>query len=161
MRRLLVDLFVEDRAHEEFLRPLLLRVAAEENVDVAVRVRSARGGHARAIDEFKLIQRLVEKGLPEAERPDIVVVGIDGNCTTSARKQAEIRSAAVPGFSARLVTACPDPHVERWYLADPESFAGVVGRRPSIRRKKCARDYYKNALASVVRQAGHPLTVRD
>jgi hypothetical protein len=55
--------------------------------------------------------------------------------------------------------ACPDPHIERWYLADPESFKDVVGHRPTIARKKCARDYYKDALAKVVRKAGYPATL--
>lgn len=55
--------------------------------------------------------------------------------------------------------ACPDPHVERWYLADPESFKTVVGYRPTIAKKKCARDYYKEVLAKAVRKAGHPATL--
>lgn len=55
--------------------------------------------------------------------------------------------------------ACPDPHVERWYLADPESFKEVVGHQPTIGKKKCVRDYYKNALANAVRKAGHPATL--
>ena len=44
-------------------------------------------------------------------------------------------------------------------MADPESFKGVVGHRPTIAKKKCARNYYKNALANAVRKAGHPATL--
>ena len=55
--RLVVDLFVEDRAHEEFLKPLLTRIAGDERIEVWIRVRSASGGHPRAIAEFKLYQR--------------------------------------------------------------------------------------------------------
>jgi hypothetical protein len=154
-----VDLFVEDRAHEEFLKPLLARIADEEDVAVAVRVRSARGGQGRAVEEFKLYQALVERGAAGATHPDLLIVGIDGNCTTFAKKRAEIRSAATATFSDRLVVACPDPHVERWYLADPDSFQSVVGRRPTVGKKKCARDYYKGALAKAVRDAGHPVTL--
>ena len=54
--RLVMDLFVEDRAHEEFLKPLLARIPQEERMTVWARVRSATGGHGRAmafIDDFR------------------------------------------------------------------------------------------------------------
>ena len=154
-RPVVVDLFVEDRAHEELLKPLLHRIAEEEATPIEVRVRSARGGHSRAIAEFRLYQKLVEKRASPEGRPDVVVVGIDGNCTAFARKRDEIRNAAEPGFENRLVAACPDPHVERWYLDDPDSFQEVVGYRPTVGRKKCVRDHYKGLLIDAVRQAGH------
>lgn len=156
---LMVDLFVEDRAHEEFLKPLVARIADEEEAEIAVRIRSARGGHGRAVEDFKLYQTLVEKGAAGPTHPDLLIVGIDGNCTTFAKKRAEIQSAARATFSDRLVVACPDPHIERWYLADPDSFQSVVGQRPTVGKKKCARDYYKGALAKAVRQAGYPPTL--
>ncbi len=154
---LVVDLFVEDRAHEEFLKPLLLRIAREEKVAVEVRVRSARGGHARAIEEFRLLQRLIQKGAEAV--PNLVVVGIDGNCVTFAKKRDEIRDATGAAFQNSVTAACPDPHVERWYLADPDSFQAVVGHRPAVGKKKCVRDDYKGVLANAVRQAGHPPTL--
>jgi hypothetical protein len=156
-RPLVLDLFVEDRAHEELLKPLVERVAREENLGVTVRVRSARGGRGRALEEFRLYQRLVERGA--TARPDLVVVGIDGNCATFARKRQEVVSATKPAFADRVVAACPDPHVERWYLVDPDSFRHVVGYRPTLGRKKCARDHYKKLLADAVRRAGHPPTL--
>lgn len=156
---LMVDLFVEDRAHEEFLRPLVARIANEAEVEIAVRIRSARGGYGRVVADFKLYQTLVEKGVAGATHPDLLIVGIDGNCTTFAKKRAEIQSAARATFSDRLVVACPDPHIERWYLADPDSFQSVVGQRPTVSKKKCVRDYYKDALAKAVRQAGYPPTL--
>lgn len=57
-----VDIFVEDRAHEAFLVPMLLRIAREENLVVSPRVRSARGGHGHVIAELELYQKLVRKG---------------------------------------------------------------------------------------------------
>lgn len=156
--RVIVDLFVEDRAHEELLRPLVERLAAEQGIEVDVRVRSARGGHGRAIEEFRLYQKLVETGVA-APRPDVVIVGIDGNCTTFTKKRQEVSAATQPGFADRVVAACPDPHVERWYLADPDSFETVVGCRPTVAKKKCARDHYKRLLAEAVQNAGHPPTL--
>lgn len=155
----LVDIFVEDRAHEAFLVPMLRRIAEEERVVVTPRVRSGRGGHGRAVTELKLYQDLVRKGAAGTTNPDLLIAGIDGNCLTFANAKKAIVAATQAPFSDRLIVACPDPDVERWYLADPESFKDVVGHRPTIAKKKCARDYYKDALAKVVRKAGHPATL--
>jgi hypothetical protein len=154
-----VDIFVEDRAHEAFLVAMLRRIATEEKVGVSPRVRSGRGGHGRALRELKLYQDLVEKGAAGTTPPDMLIAGIDGNCSTLAKAKREIQGAIRAPFSHRLVVACPDPHVERWYVADPDSFQTVVGRRPTVGRKKCARDHYKRLLAKAVQQAGHPPTL--
>ena len=154
-----VDLFVEDRAHEQLLAPLLARVAREELFDVSLRVRSARGGHGQAIREFELYQDLVEKGVVGGVPPDLLVVAIDGNCSTFVKARKAIEDVTRAPFSDRLVVACPDPHVECWYLADPASFETVVGHRPRVGKKKCVRDHYKRLLAAGVQQAGHPATL--
>lgn len=159
IRSLIVDLFVEDRAHEELLKPLIERVASEEAVAASVRVRSARGGRGRALSEFRLYGILVEKNMVQSVPADLVVVGIDGNCTTFNKKRAEIQDAASNAISGRLVVACPDPHVERWYLTDPVSFEQIVGHCPTVGRRKCARDHYKNLLSRAVGKAGHPPTL--
>jgi len=156
---LTVDLFVEDRAHEELLKHLVARVANEEGVPTRLRIRSARGGSGRAIQEYRNYQRVVTRNASSAPLPDLIVVGIDGNCITAPRKRREIEEATEPSFQGRLVAACPDPHVERWYLADPDSFHAIVGHRPTVGRKKCARDHYKRLLSEAVRKAGHPPTL--
>ena len=44
-----IDLFCEDRAHEELLKHLVLRLCSEEGlVGARIDVRSARGGHGKA-----------------------------------------------------------------------------------------------------------------
>jgi hypothetical protein len=158
-KSVLIDLFVEDRAHEELLKPLINRVGEEEQVQVQVSVRTARGGHARAISEFILYQHTAEAGRLTGSPADLVVVGIDGNCSTFAKKRDEIQSVATPIFINRLIVACPDPHVERWYLADPQSFNSVVGDLPKVGTKKCERGHYKQILADSIRRAGHPPTL--
>lgn len=154
-----VDIFVEDFAHEAFIVPMLTRIAREEQVTVTPRVRSGLGGHGRAFTELKLYQDLVRKSAGDTSNPDLLIAGIDGNCSTFAKARNAIVAATYEPFSARLVVACPEPHIERWYLADPESFKDVVGYRPTIAKKKCVRDYYKDALVRVVRKAGHPATL--
>lgn len=153
--QVVVDIFAEDRAHEELLKPLLKRIASEEHIEVWPRVRSARGGHGRAIAEFKLYQRVIQSTLSNTSA-DLVVVAIDGNCSTFADARRRIRDATDPTFRYRLVTACPDPHIERWYVADPQSFETIVGDRPRVGRKKCVRDHYKQVLVNAIQRAGHP-----
>ena len=62
-------------------------------------------------------------------------------------------------FQGISVLACPDPHVEVWYLSDLETFKTVVGTRPSVASNKCERDYYKRVLASAVMAGGNPPTL--
>lgn len=155
----LVDLFVEDRAHEELLKPLVARIVREEKTDVRIRVRAARGGHVRAIGEFKLYQHMVNSASLNLPSADLVVVGIDGNCSTFAEARDAIQRAAVPELAGRTIVACPDPHIEHWYLADPDSFEIVVGDRPHVGRRKCVRDHYKQKLAEAIRRGGHPPTL--
>ena len=152
------DLFVEDRAHEEFLRAAIRRLAREEGKRIRIRPRSARGGHGRAIAELKLYQAAVRSGLL-TDMPDLVFVAIDANCRRLNQAWAEIDDNIEEPFQGRAVIACPDPHIERWYLADPESFVQVVGQRPRLGKKKCERGRYKSILASTIAAAGHPPTL--
>lgn len=149
-----LDLFVEDRAHEEFLRPLAKRLAREESIKIEVHVRNARGGHARAIQEFELYQKLLERGAV-TPGPDLLVVCIDGNCSTFAEKRREIQQKVLPSLTTPVVAACPDPHIERWYLADVEAFRRTVGHRPVLGKKKCTKGHYKEMLIKAIRKAGH------
>lgn len=156
---IVADLFAEDRAHEEFIKSLIFRVAIELPVQITLRVRSARGGHGRAISEFQLYQRLVNIGDPSLELADMVVVAIDGNCSPFAKARDTIRQATTPSFIDRVVIACPDPHVERWYLGDPRTFETLIGYRPTIGRKKCARHHYKRILSDSIVRGGNPATL--
>ena len=152
-----IDLFVEDRAHEALLRPIVARLAREESITIRDRVISGRGGHGRAIEEFKLYQRAASS--LERISAHLVVVAIDGNCSSWAAKRHEIESVAMMAVADRLITACPDPHIERWYLADPDSFHQVVGWRPQVGREKCERGHYKRLLDRAIGNGGHPPTL--
>ena len=156
---LLVEFFLEDNAHRQLLVPLVERVAREEEVDLRCQVRNARGGHAGAIGSFKRYQILREKGVGGREVAALLVVAIDGNCSSFTETRRNIRSATRDSFVHVLVAACPDPHIERWYLADPQSFQIVVGTRPSVGPRKCVRNHYKQVLATAVAGGGHPPTL--
>lgn len=156
---LLVEFFVEDNAHQQLLVPLARRVAREEEVGLRCRVRNARGGHAGAMDSFKRYQVLSEKGVVGREVAALLVVAIDGNCSSFTETRNNIRRATRDSFAHMLVTACPDPHIERWYLADPQSFREVVGTQPGVGAQKCIRNHYKQMLATAVASGGHPPTL--
>lgn len=154
----LIDLFAEDRAHEAFLCAILARMGREAGKDITVRVRSARGGHGQVIGELNMYQRGFKKGIG-GSLPGILVVAIDANCHNYAAAQKAVRDALQEPFVGRVVSATPDPHIERWFLADLSAFHDVIGCTLSIKTDKCERNYYKNLLAQSIREAGHPTTL--
>lgn len=155
----LVDLFVEDRAHEEFLKAMLSRIATENNRRITVRVRSARGGRPRVLEELSLYQKSVLKAPDSMSMPDLLFIAIDANCKRWNKARTEIQGKIQSPFTSRSIVACPDPHIERWYLADPDSFFQVVGVRPKVGRRKCERDRYKAVLSKAIVDACHPPTL--
>lgn len=154
-----IDLFVEDRAHEAFLRAIIRRIARETGKTARMCMRSARGGHGRAISELKLYQRSMLKSRGLHRMPDLIFVAIDANCKAFNAARKEIAESIEESFADRSVIACPDPHIERWYLADVISFGRIVGRQPGTIRRKCGRDVYKSLLANTIIKAGHPPTL--
>lgn len=149
-----VDLFAEDQAHESFIEAVINRLASEEHKVISLRVRRARGGHGRALAEFSAYQRLMIDGVAGLTRPDLLVIAIDGNCKRATAAKRDIRQAIDPSLGISFIIACPDPHIERWYVADPDSFKEVVGARPKLGRKKCERGYYKAVLSDTLVSAG-------
>jgi hypothetical protein len=155
---IVIDLFAEDLAHQELLSPLVERVAQAEGKRVRLHVRSARGGHGVALTEFKRHQDALLKGMGGGV-PDLVIAAIDANCSRVTAARQRVLRAVRPQFAGLCIPACPDPHIERWYLADLQAFHEVVGHTPSVPRAKCERDLYKQILAQAVVDAGHPATL--
>ncbi len=151
-----VGLFVEDRAHEEFLRPLVERMAREAGKAVTIRPYSARGGHPRALDELQTFQTLVARGVMGLSEPDVLVVGIDANCSPWSKARQQVLATLTPSLRPRTAVACPDPHIERWFMADPGWFERILHRRPRVGKRKCGRDRYKRILARTIAEAGYP-----
>jgi hypothetical protein len=90
--------------------------------------------------------------------PDLLVVCVDANCRGQSAAKDQIISS-LGNLASRAAIACPDPHIERWYMADPVYFEQIVGRRPKLGRKKCERGRYKKILAKTVMDAGQPATL--
>ena len=149
------DIFVEDRAHEEFVCALLRRLAQEHGMALDMQVRSARGGHGRVLAELGVYQASVRRGILGLAIPDMLVVAIDANCKKVSAARREIREKLQRGFESLTAIACPAPHIERWYMADPPSFLEVVGTRPNVGRRKCQKDRYKKMLREAISGLRH------
>lgn len=152
---LIVGYFFEDIAQENFVTALVQRVAGELGVVVASDVRNATGGKGRVSTELQHYLRDARVGRAPA-RPVLVVV-IDGNCASyQARRQQIEQAKERTGYPGTVVCAVPDPHIERWYLADGEGFKLAVegGQLPPLPVYKCERRHYKQALRQAFQGAG-------
>jgi hypothetical protein len=150
---LAVHLFVEDVAHDRWLQALVRRVAAEQGASVDLSVRAARGGRGAVLTEVQLAQRSAS-----GQRPDLLVVGVDANCEGD-RLRRKVQALLDATYCPRQLVACPDPHVERWYLADPAALKVTLGVSAELPAVKCERDLYKQVLLNALVAAGHNVTL--
>jgi len=153
-----IDYFLEDAPQERFLKALVARIAAELSLSPNVLihdVRSPARGKGAVMTSFRKFVRDVQR---ERERaPDILIVAVDGNCQGFTEKRKEIGAIAQrAGYVRPLVCAVPDPHIERWYLADAKALQQVLESKvtPQPLPYKCERDRYKQALLQVIADAG-------
>lgn len=149
-----VTLFCEDSFHEKFVGAMLARFRQEQRISVNARFLSSRGGLPRIHIEFKDFLRDLSR--ENASVPDAIIVVVDANCKGyNERKKA--MQGVVANYSAfeQLISfAIPDPHIERWMLADPQAFRTVFGRGCTVPAVKCAKDEYKRLLREEIRQSG-------
>ena len=154
--RKLIVFFLEDAAQEAIMPPLFARLLRERGIAAGryeIRVLSSRGGDSiRAYESF-----LKELASGSQFAPDALVVGSDGNCKGYAVRRQQLREIAksnAPTIS--IITAVPDPHVERWYMLDPKALAEVVGCAvvAAVPAYKCAKDHYKQMLREAFRGSG-------
>ena len=132
-------------------------MAGEATKFVVIHIGAARGGHGRAIDDLASYRRLIEKGVVATS--DVFVIAIDANCKGLNEARKDIEKAITGPLEQKTVIACPDPHIERWLLADPASFHEVVGSQPTLGKQKCGRDVYKELLVKAIRDAGQTPTL--
>ncbi|HEY3971901.1 MAG TPA: hypothetical protein VGM18_02790 [Candidatus Sulfotelmatobacter sp.] len=149
-----VSLFGEDAGHEAVVKALLARMSRDHDVQLKVRALSVRGGLTRVHHEFGVYLNDIEKG--RVATPDLIVVATDGNCKGYTERRQEIEKVAEthPTLSGSVAYAIPDPHIERWLLADGSAFKMVLGRGCNLPQHKCQKDFYKQLLAREVQEAG-------
>lgn len=158
MDEIRIGYFLEDIGHQTFLEALVERIAREmamPHARLRAEVRNATGGRGQVFQELRDFLRDVSR---ERERPfDLLVVAIDGNCRGYRQTRDDILDVATQSdYAGPIACAVPNPHIERWYLADPLALQQVleVDHVPDAPRYKCERARYKQVLRETIRQAG-------
>jgi hypothetical protein len=150
--RVAIDLICEDSGHERLLAPLLRRIVQSQGFVPQLRVVSARGGAPSVKAAVEVWSRQVARG--NRPMPDMLVVGHDANCHGYQARTDDILGWS-PRYRDMVVAACPNAHIERWYLADQDAFLRVVGGNGRIAvPEKCERGLYKALLKKAVLDAG-------
>lgn len=147
MARYTIIFYLEDAAQEALIPHLVERLIRDEGKNISnydLRVLGARGGGSISAYRNYLKQVKKRKNLSA----DLLIVGSDGNCNgfTTRRQQLEKAAKNVP--YPLVITAIPDPHIERWYLLDGPALAKVaeVAVQAVAPTVKCDKNYYKNLL---------------
>ncbi len=152
---LCVGYFLEDIAHVNFITALAGRVSEEVGLPIIHDVRNGSGGHGRALTE--LAQYLRDAATGREPLRVLLVVAIDSNCVGYNRMAHDIiHTRDVCRYPGTVVCAVPDPHIERWYLADRNALRSAVpgSQAPAVPARKCQRDVYKQALRLAFESAG-------
>ena len=158
MASTVVTCVVEDFATENFVRPLITRLATYESLVPSIRFVTSRGGAGTAKAHFRAYQRAHEENLLPNGRPDLLVLVLDCDCRPLAACRSELDGLVDNGVFADHVIGTPASHVEAWYLADVVSFQTVVGGTPPPPPPRCQKDAHKRRLHDAVLAAGHPIT---
>ena len=150
-----VVFFLEDAAQENLIPDLFRRLIVESGLDLEefqLDVLYARGGAAlRALRDFirdsKRLKHL---------DADLLVVGSDANCKGFTARRDWIAKQTAKTEYKDVVSAIPDPHIERWYLLDMAALAAaadvaLTGAAPAY---KCDKDHYKKLLRDAFRDSG-------
>jgi hypothetical protein len=161
---------LEDRGHEQFIPPLVRRMANEEAFnrgetlvfkEFSERIQSFPGlmsSHGNRVEKD------LEQFLDDAQNyidTDILVVCRDANSEGPhvRRKQLnEIVNAFPIAGSLHIVFALPDPYIGYWYLMDKVALAKALQIEQItllIPKGKTERDFYKTLLKQICKEAGY------
>ena len=148
-----IDLYCEDIDQESLVAALVGRIARECDLNPVVHPRSVRGGKGKVREQVTARQRALSKGQAGIGMPDLLVISVDANSVGIGPTRDEVREYVDDTVTPRLAIACPDPHIERWYVADAAAFAEIVGVDPTLPKQKQSKDIYKNHLRSILEDA--------
>lgn len=143
--------FVEDDAHESFMRAFLPALWTREGRTGTspIQFLTNRGGTPKLFGSLRDTLRRIKRG---ASPISPLIVLIDANCHGPNDRRREVLKLAEKEAHGphNMIVGTPDPHIERW-LADPAAIAKAFDGKVStaLPVKKCARDYYKRLLADM------------
>lgn len=154
MVKISIGYFLEDIGQETFLTALVRRVVHDMHVPedcLKTIIKNATGGRGGVMSELKRFLLDVQRNL---DAPlDILIVAIDGNCKGYTERKKEIDEKC-GNYQGRIVCAIPNPHIQRWYLADIKSLSKSIGVKsiPKVPKYKCERGRYKQALREIFKK---------
>lgn len=153
-----IGFFLEDIAHERILRRVVERCAASVGIDeqrLTADIRNATHGSPAVLSEFR---RYLRRFSTDAESPfDVLIVAIDGNCSGYTTKKREILELAErSSYPGIVVVGVPDPHIEKWYMADGQACRHAIAAPvlPNMPGYKCERQRYKRVLLDYIKSTG-------
>ena len=87
---------------------------------------------------------------------DLLVVGSHANCKGFKKRRDQVSRIAKNSPYEEVVTAIPDPHVERWYLLDVQALSRAAGVSisTSAPEYKCEKNRYKTLLRQAFMNTG-------
>jgi hypothetical protein len=147
--------FLEDSAQEVFICAMVERLIRDEGKnlrDYDLRVLSSRGGGSiRAYKDF--LGQVKKRKYLDA---DVLIVGSDGNCNGFAKRKQQLLDASRSIPYPEVISAVPDPHIERWYLLDGQALAEAAGVPVQVVSPmvKCDKNHYKNLLKKALTEQG-------
>jgi hypothetical protein len=150
-----VAFFLEDSAQEAIIPPLFSRLAEEEGwpgSQLDLQVISARGGSS--LSAFR--QFLEDARQCGHLNADLLIVGVDANCKGFTTRRDLVLKASAKSSYREIITAIPEPHVERWYLLDLTALSKAAGVpiAASVPAHKCEKNFYKTLLRSAFAGSG-------
>lgn len=155
MDRYKIIFFLEDTAQEAFIRAMVERLIQDEGKNVKnydLRVLTSRGGGSiRAYKDF--LRQVKKRKYLDA---DVLIVGSDGNCNGFVKRKQQLLDASKSIPYPEVISAVPDPHIERWYLLDSQALVDaadvpVKAVSPTV---KCDKNHYKNLLKKAFTDQG-------
>ncbi|MCC7491990.1 MAG: hypothetical protein IT204_06595 [Fimbriimonadaceae bacterium] len=152
-----VVVFAEDTATDQYGQALLERLGGEGGVSLEVVSAVREGGAARAVNELVAYQRRCQRRGVARGPVDLGVVILDADRKGWADSRKRLLQAIDPATFPLVAVGCPDPHVERWYLADRSAFRQTYGAEPATPSPGRPGTDCKRLILEALRAAGDPL----
>ena len=153
---ILIDLFAEDRATRNgFVRSL--RGSPRRRAAGSASGSVPQEAVADRLKELELYQRGLDKKLGGGF-PDLLVVAIDGNCTSFSEARKAVANALRSPLSSCAVQATPDPHVNAGSSRTWRRFIAWSESHRNSKPGSASATDSKRDPAGAIAEAGHPAT---
>ena len=157
-----VGIFAEDSAQRRFLFSMVERVAADMDIELRLEAVSARGGIPTM--RAALSRHMARAARGESEAYDVLLIAQDANRRGFYAISRELRDILeTGGYHGTTVLAVPDPYIEAWYLADPQSLQTLTGSARALRTpRRGSRDRrYKDELSAIIAELSKDIRTND